>query len=993
MSDARYHIRFRDDAAGEELGLLLTATPQLGFTRRLINPYAAKTGMGQTKDADLTEWSLVSWRDWRGGRGQEELEDATAFYDAWNVETRIEGQVTLGPLPQNPTGTYPRYEPGNNTWYECGWPGPEMQTVGDDTVPPPENQSGGLDIYDGYKAAQVFRMRLYRAWLKSVEVRVKKYAGTTAALRVSIYTTNPAVYKPGILLGYKDVPAASVTTAWGWVTATFDTPILCDQPTQGWCFWIVVSSTATSETNGYNWSVGIGNLYGQFGWLRRDRNRGLWNIYADWNGTFKAHWSKVAREMSFVAPAGGMSCGVVQLYCQVTSDLGSFYVRLYDDSGGNPNTLLRSVTVTPTVSGWYEATFASAQSLTEGATYHIVVEPVAERSQPVNYNQMWRWGGNSAGGYATGAAKRRLDAGGWTAVTEDMYFRINREELDGNPIAFARYKDKWYTAAGDTIYEWDSGVGLWAISDHVHTKNVTALEVWGGYLWAARGSSNIVRKFNGSNWANVIGVYAKLLRAGGGYLHRTDGTAGNEYKLYYTVDGSTWSDAIDIGNGDHVVTGMAWYRDMLVCATATRLWGVAADLAYPLLDWSAQEDANNGAAMVAWSRTGCLYIPLRFGLYRWNGDSMTAIGPEQGMGLPATRAGYVSAMCGTNNWLYVAVNAGATGTSSILAYSGMGGWHELQRVEKVNQAIQSLGFEVISSPSRLWFGIGKESRYLMLPDYSDNPYQWEGYEFNTHGELETSWVGSELLEVVKDLHEVVVRGEDLSSGQKVKVYYEVDRSGAWTYLGEVTGGPRQELAFEASTFGKRTIGDDSTTATIELASGHTTEGMAAGDWIRVNGEVRQIASITDSDTFVLETALSAAPVADDVVYASRSAGREFRFKVLLETTDKTKTPKLKALFVRYQCNVLDRFVYQLNVRIEDGMVDLAGNPYPHTAADLRVALDAWAKRACQFLLVDPDGVEHLVKVVSVGEGGYRQEEGALPARYASTYSMNLVEVG
>jgi len=53
MTEARYHVRFADAAAGESLGLLLVETPQVGLTRRLINPYAAKGSSGERGDEGL----------------------------------------------------------------------------------------------------------------------------------------------------------------------------------------------------------------------------------------------------------------------------------------------------------------------------------------------------------------------------------------------------------------------------------------------------------------------------------------------------------------------------------------------------------------------------------------------------------------------------------------------------------------------------------------------------------------------------------------------------------------------------------------------------------------------------------------------------------------------------------------------------------------------------------------------------------------------------
>jgi len=948
----------------------------VGITRRLINPYAAKGSTGATKDSDLTEWSVVSQRDWRGGRGQEEFEEDTAFLDAWNLETRIEGQLTLGPLPQNPSGALPKYEPGSVEGYGVGWPGPEVSlgTGYDNTY---IKQNGRVAqrfwVFEGFD----FR-------LASVEVRIKKRAGTTQDIKLSIFSEVDEL--PGAEEGSKTLTAGDVGTEYDWVTFTLAAPLSLGYGPH----WIVLSVAGAGD--GYYWQGASPGGYGP-GYAAVEKYTDNWlKQVADLN--FKVHWTAISRAMSFDAPAGGITCTAVYLYLRhnYISGVGNYTVELRQDAAGAPGALMTSKTITvdTSVYGWTRVEWDSGQALTGGDTYHITLAAAAEQDMARHHVN---WGGDSAGGYASGAANRKIGGGAWSAQSEDLYFRVNETELDGAAVGFARYDGDWWCAAGDTVYKWNEGGLTWDVSDE-QAGDVTALEVWGGYLWAARGTAHVLRRYDGATWEDAPGaISAQLLRAGGGYLHYSGAAAGDTHKVYYTTNGTDWSDAIEIGSGDYAVTGMTWYREMLVVANAARLWGISAEIAYPLLDWSTQEDADNGRGMLVWGRTGCLYIPLMYGLYRWNGDTMVAVGPEQGMGLPAARAGKIAALVGTGNWLFAAIDAGASGYSSVLAYNGMGGWHELQRCEQDGQRIRALGFETVHTPSRLWFGMGNETRYLKLPDKSDNPWQWTGYEFNASGEIETSWIGGELLEVVKDLQEIVIRGEGINDDQPVLVYYEVDRSGQWTYLGKVTHSPREALAFEASGFVAKTVGTGSTQTTIELDTGYTTEDMAAGDWCRINGEVAQVASITDSDTFVLETALSAAPESGDVVYASRPAGREFRVKLVLFTTDKTATPKVKAVFVRYQNNVLDRFVYSLQIRVEDGMQDLAGNPYPHTAADLRVLLDGWARRVTPFTLYDQDGLGHTVKVTSVGEGGMRRKSAAGQAgRYGSVYSMNVVEV-
>lgn len=969
MADKRYHVILQDDG-GDELPLMLVESPQLGFSRRLVNPYAAKAGAGSTQDSDLTEWSVWSQRDWHTGRGQEEMEDGSAFLDGWNVETRIKRQLTLGPLPQAPTpASAPVYEPGNVAGYGLGRPGQWQRGA---------MSSGIYWVWAGRVLVMwIFQnnggyLGLGGEWgglIKSLAVGIRKVGTPSAGFTAALHAHNGSFYGAGAELASVTVAAGDVGTSFDWVTCEFASPLAVDSDT---VYWERYSSTTTPSANRYEKA---------------------WGGSPGYSWPLRVNYEVVSRAQSFTTPGAGLTCESVQLYVRKMGTPGTFTVKLCADDGGKPGTVLKSESVdvgaaAETVYGWLSVTWGSGEALAGSTLYWIVMEAPASADAARTYVL---WGGDSAAGYASGAGMKMVGTGAWAAEGADFYFRINGDELEDEVTAFARYDGDWYCAAGDTVYKLTAGA--WATSERIAGHDVTALEAWGGYLWAARGAGDDVRWYNGTVWADATGAFtATLIKGGGGYLHRT-GTGADAHKLYYSSNGTTWSSAIEVGPGDHAVTGLAWYRDILVLSTATRLWGMTAGSAYPLIDWHSQEDADNGRGLLAWSKTACLYIPLRFGLYRWNGDTMTAVGPEQGTGLPAERAGKIAALCATGNWLYAGVDAG-TGRSSILAYSGRGGWHEVQRCEQTGQSILAVGTETLHSPSRLWFGMGSETRYLMMPDYSDNPWQWTGYEFNAMGELETSWIGGDLIEVVKDLHEVVIRGEGIGAEQPLEVYYEVDRSGTWTYLGRVTETPRQGLTFPTSTLGIKTVGTGSTRTVVELAAGSDTEDMAAGDWVRIGSAVRQVASITDSDTFTLETALDDAAEEGLVVYGSRAAGREFRFKLVMATSDRTETPLVKAVVVRYQNNVLDRYVYSLTVRVENGIEDLTKAAYPYTAKDLREELSSWATRVTPFYLVDPDGERALVKVVSAGEGGWERKEGQSGARsWSSVYSMNLVEIG
>jgi len=992
MSDARYHVRFLDTNAGQILPLMLVETGgRLGYVKRTLNPYAAKTAGGERKYSDLTEWSTLAFDDWRGGRGQDRLTgetDKTKFYDSGGLETRIEGQITLGPLKQIPTG-YPAHTPGSVSGYGAGYPGPTSYLGGTD-----ETDLGTASDYQFTKLAMSFTVPSGSAFTRKAEaisVYIKKDAGATGVVRVAIY--NGDEFGPsGSELVYGTVNVSSVSTSYSYVKVTLTSPYTL---TAGADYWIVLTTTST-ESDGLIYWARYGGIYShgraQYAWFG-------WDVYSTQAHRHKVHWQKTTLEMSFTAPAAGMTSAGAYLYLRRQGTISDFTVGLYDDSGGDPDTLLKSATITnsdvDTGYSWVKVTWASGESLSGSTVYHLVLTPPASEEGSDAYLS---WGGDDSEGYTDGSPQIKWGSGSWSSLSTDLYFQTEPNSLDGDVVAFARYNDKWYCGAGDTVYEWNDTNETWDVSETLTGDDVTDLAVWDDYLWAARGSAANLRRYNGTTWADAPGpVKAQLLRTGGGYLHRSGPWATNNYKIYWTADGTNWT-TIEIGSSDYNVTGMAWFNDMLIVATATGLYGTVGqiagdDLAYPLLDWSSQEDASNGKGMTVWSRDGALYIPLLYGLYRWNGETMVPVGPEQGTGLPSDRAGKIVKLLGTPSWLFAAVDGGTSNTSSVLVYNGLGGWHEIARADNAGDRILALGFETMHSPSRLWFGLGDETRYLKLPDTSDNPWQYTGYEYNGSGELITSWIGSELIEIVKDLHEVVLRGEGIAPGQEIDVYYEVDRSDQWVLLGTVDTSPRGVLSFDASSFSTKTVGDGSTTTTIELKTGSTTGDMAVGDWVRINGEVSQVKSITDSDTFVLETALSSAPSEGDTCYPSRPAGREFRLKLNLRTDDSSKTPKITAIIVRYQNNVIDRFIHTLTVRVEDGMKDLNKQPYPYTAAELRAELDSWITRVTPFTFEDPDGNTHTVKINSATDSGYRivKEEGQ-SVRYESVYVINLVEV-
>ena len=164
---------------------------------------------------------------------------------------------------------------------------------------------------------------------------------------------------------------------------------------------------------------------------------------------------------------------------------------------------------------------------------------------------------------------------------------------------------------------------------------------------------------------------------------------------------------------------------------------------------------------------------------------MLPVGPDLGEGLPIFRSGNVTALATQNNWLFCVVRASA-GQSTVWAYNGQG-WHFIA----IAPSADLLYFTSIyyrRDNRRLYLGTNTGAIFFVTvldtPNFADldamtftSPYGW----------FETDWFYGGLRDVDKDYESVLIIGDNISSSQSVKVYWQDDASeSVWEYLGEVT---------------------------------------------------------------------------------------------------------------------------------------------------------------------------------------------------------------
>jgi hypothetical protein len=535
----------------------------------------------------------------------------------------------------------------------------------------------------------------------------------------------------------------------------------------------------------------------------------------------------------------------------------------------------------------------------------------------------------------------------------------------------------------------------WVLKHNAATR-VTALQPFAGKLYAALGDSDdMVESADGNTWAATAGNRRyTYLRAFGGFLYALKSAGGANALAYF--NGTSWVTDLTVATSDQVLTGLAGFNNELIILGARSMFSLSSAYVYQIFDYANEEDQDNGKNALVWMVNGMLHVPVRNGLNAYDGVRMQAVGPDQNEGLPAGEQGRIAAMCGSKTWLFAALDAGASGISSIIAYNGTG-WHTLAKASGVGQRIRAIGIESVTNArgyTRLWWWENSTPYFVEFPSLTDNPYGYSGVRFASLGYVTSSWFGGELALIQKDFNSIAVWSDGCSANQTVQVYYEVDQSGIWNLAGTVTVSPYQEFVLGAPTMANKVAGAGSTKTTINLQSGLTTD-MATGRFVRIGTEVAQVKSVVSATQFTLALPLSAAPAAGTNIATSGPAGRQIRYRLVLSTTDETKTPKVIRVSIRTMGAVLAKARITLAPRIEDGMrLRTGADQYPLTAAALRTKLYEWVRRSKPFIMVDMFGQNWPVKITGQSESvPVRQEDQSKGAMtYRSSMRLEMDEV-
>jgi len=719
---------------------------------------------------------------------------------------------------------------------------------------------------------------------------------------------------------------------------------------------------------------------------------------------YNRYRSKQGLFQKFTTGASGVTASFVRIFAQMISGggQGNITVQIWSDSAGSPGSLIGSAYNTLkrpdfdansaiTQKNWLKVPLIGAASLSATTAYWIFIGSDAPFVGDTMVCDVYV---DSLAGYSGGVAKTRTNTDEWSTwttgatTTYDIFFTINVGSSLGASVTAnpQRFGSDWYVAAGTVIYKYVPGSNTWT-AVKTAAASVTRLAAYGGKIYAALGdSTNMLSSSDGATWADVTGTWVSstnpgnfrytFLKAYNGFLYCLKWTGGGgTYALAYT-NGTSWYN-VSVASSEVTPRGLAGFMNEIMITSTTGLYSLSGDLVYQVSDWELEHAGDTGRNPVTWMADGQLYIPIRSGLNAFNGSRNTPAGLDLDEGLPAGEQGQVVAMAGSKSFLFAAVDAN-TDRSGIYAYNGAG-WHCLAKATASGQRIRAIGLESVTSTAgniRLWWFQEGVPYYMEMPAISDNPRDYTDMRYALTGYVTSCALGGELAQIPKDLNRVVVASENCTSAQTVGVYVDVDQANLWTLVGTVTQSPTQTLEISPADITPLLTGSGSTAQIIQTDADTLTGELTVGMFVRVGDtDVGQIETIDSDRQFTLAAPLrNGAPAAGVGIYGATPSGYEFRYRIVLNTTDPTKTPIVRRVSLKWQELLIDKGRFALAVRAEDQMDDRTGTRYPYGAAALRERLRNWSRRLTPSYLVEPDGGLRRVKITSYNVSGFGREE-------------------
>ena len=498
-----------------------------------------------------------------------------------------------------------------------------------------------------------------------------------------------------------------------------------------------------------------------------------------------------------VAAAASSNRVAAYLWLRRVGSPGTGTLELQSSSGGKPTgTVLKTDTVTisditDVTSQLFEFSW-TAQAVTSGTTYHLVFYG-ASTDDDKNH---WEVGVDVSGTASFYKSSAFVSDG--TAAAFSMYYRLSDAGV-GRRWWFFLYAGNFYKVSNEattSLYKWNETTDLWEVVTGHGLTTVTDRPVEAnGFLYFPTGDTTAIRVYNGTNWD------AQTIATGQGcatYLALGYSAADGKTQIWRANNalvsgGSTTGLKVSVSRADVVAaytTDLAFRNSILIGDNSTSITGIDAvnntlwvrksnevgtvdNDRYTELGMGIKKtpSTNNGVAFLSWN--GSVYFNWLFSTTRNYSGTFDDVGQGfKSNAFPYGREGFDSSYTSYIAHMFVAKDAGNSGTSSVMLYDGLT-WHEFARAFGVGKRIRDVFIQpVTDARNRLWFDCGDNSLFIELPYNKANPLHDTAVKYMHEFVLDSAEIdmgsASKLPKFIKDM---VMTSKNLN-GQGIKVDFD-----------------------------------------------------------------------------------------------------------------------------------------------------------------------------------------------------------------------------
>lgn len=266
----------------------------------------------------------------------------------------------------------------------------------------------------------------------------------------------------------------------------------------------------------------------------------------------------------------------------------------------------------------------------------------------------------------------------------------------------------------------------------------------------------------------------------------------------------TFKTSILIGDNTQTITNLWFHTNKLYVFKEDQIFAVENDVPVQIKAGTEAYPSRRNGVGVTTGMDSQLYVGLRHSLFMIAGSLIVDVGMQRDASIPSSRAGYIADIESVNAWNFLALDAGDSGTSSILIYDiNTQTFGEDIRAYASGRRIRSVTWQPCENTNpRLWFECGGELMYQAFPTYDVRPLNDATIQYMWECNVETSTMDllsvdpkyfSTLSAVTKHLAEI----NAANGGHEIWVDYQMDNdvgTSNWKSAGAFTVSPSDILS-------------------------------------------------------------------------------------------------------------------------------------------------------------------------------------------------------